>query len=124
MSIRGQQQHQGIQSFAFLMGICLCIVGHSWLAWGHGGDEVSGVIALSGRLNPNEAPVASLMRLPGIGAVRAAAIVAYREQFSRQDDGRRPFYRCDDLQKIKGIGPKTVEKIRDYLEFDQIVHTD
>jgi len=58
------------------------------------------------------------MRLPGIGAVRAASIVAYREQIGQEGDGRRAFRRCDELQKIKGIGPKTVEKIQDYMEFD------
>jgi competence protein ComEA len=43
--------------------------------------------------------------LTGIGAAKAAAIVAYRE-------ANGPFQRLEDLMKIKGVGQKTLEKNR------------
>jgi competence protein ComEA len=43
--------------------------------------------------------------LTGIGAAKAAAIVAYRE-------ANGPFKRLEDLMKIKGVGEKTLEKNR------------
>jgi competence ComEA-like helix-hairpin-helix protein len=57
----------------------------------------------------------SLARLPGIGKIRAQTITSYRENHS----GRQPVYQNpDDLLKIKGIGPKTVDDIKYYLVFD------
>lgn len=44
-----------------------------------------------------------LMLLPGIGAKRAADIIAYRSA--------TPFTTVYELQKIKGIGPKTLDKL-------------
>ena len=29
-----------------------------------------------------------------------------------------PFSNADDLERVRGIGPKTVEKIRPYLTFE------
>jgi competence protein ComEA len=43
--------------------------------------------------------------LTGIGAAKAAAIVAYRE-------ANGPFKRLEDLMNIKGVGQKTLEKNR------------
>ena len=76
------------------------------------------VIELDGQINPNDAPVASLVRLPQIGTVRAETIVAYREKFARLNDSRLAFKSCDDLLLVKGIGPKTVQSICGFLKFD------
>ncbi|UCG48589.1 MAG: helix-hairpin-helix domain-containing protein [Phycisphaerales bacterium] len=73
---------------------------------------------LEGRINPNSAPAASLVRLRGIGMSRAAAIVAYRESFRRSGEGGPAFQGPNDLQAVKGIGPKTVENIRQALKFE------
>ena len=75
-------------------------------------------IELESRINPNDAPLASLVRLPGIGIGRAGAIVAYRENFAEQQEGSQPFRNCDDLQKVRGIGPKTVKNISEWLKFE------
>ena len=56
-------------------------------------------------LNVNTASAGELQSLPGIGKVKAAAIVAYRS-----DNG--PFTQVDDLVHVKGIGPKTLAKLR------------
>jgi len=74
-------------------------------------------IELESRINPNDAPIASLVRLPGIGIGRAGAIAAYRENFSRRQPNRQAFQHCNDLQQVKGIGPKTVQNISQWLKF-------
>jgi competence protein ComEA len=56
----------------------------------------------------NKAELPELIQLPGIGEVLAGRIVA-----SRQKDG--PFADLDDLRRIRGIGPKTMEHLRPYL---------
>ena len=73
-------------------------------------------IVLDNRVNPNTDSAASLMRLPNIGPSRASAIVEYRRQLG--DDGSVVFNNASDLQKVKGIGPKTVEKIEPWLYFE------
>lgn len=78
----------------------------------------AGAVELESRINPNNASMASLVRLPQIGPSRAAVIIAYRESISRNDNGRTAFRCCDDLRKVKGIGPKTVEKLRKWLKFE------
>jgi competence protein ComEA len=60
------------------------------------------------RLDPNRADAAALEALPGIGPARAAAIVAERD--------RRPFASLDALTRVHGIGPRTVDRLRPWLE--------
>ena len=75
-------------------------------------------IILEGRINPNVAPAPSLARLPGLGFTRAGAIEAYRSSFSGQQDDKQAFRDCNDLDKVKGIGPKTVQNISQWLKFE------
>ena len=108
-----------IRSFAFVISVCGCVLlctGFTVSSFDSVGQ--SSVIELDERVNPNEAPVSSLVRLPGIGIARAEAIVAYRNNFIKEDSSRRAFGNCDDLQKIKGIGPKTVQNISQFLTFE------
>jgi competence ComEA-like helix-hairpin-helix protein len=74
-------------------------------------------IELESRINPNNASIASLVRLPGVGIGRAGAIVAYHENFRRRQPNGQPFQNSDDLQQVKGIGPKTVQNISKWLKF-------
>ena len=60
-------------------------------------------------LDPNTATAEELAILPGIGPGKAAAIVAYRQG--------NAFAELDDLQRVRGIGPSTVAKLRPYLVF-------
>jgi len=82
-----------------------------WLSNAGAADE----IVLETRINPNTAPAASLMRLPNIGPKRAQAIVEYRQA---TDGPESAFEKAEDLEKIKGIGPATVEGARQWLCFD------
>jgi competence protein ComEA len=58
-----------------------------------------------GEIDLNSAPGAELETLPGIGPVRAAALLRWRE-----DHG--PFRTWDELLAVPGIGPATVERLR------------
>ncbi len=62
----------------------------------------------TGPVNINTASQEQLMSLPGIGEVRAMAIINYR-----QENG--PFSNTDELLQIEGIGEKTFEQIRDMI---------
>ena len=63
----------------------------------------------AGKIDINSASVESLVSLPQIGEVRAAAIVAYRE-------ANGPFASAEDILNVAGIGPATLEAIRDLIE--------
>ncbi|MCD6021068.1 MAG: Soluble ligand binding domain protein, partial [Actinomycetia bacterium] len=61
-----------------------------------------------GLININSASATELETLSGIGEVLAATIVEYREQ-------NGPFASVDDLMDVSGIGPATLEEIRDQV---------
>jgi competence ComEA-like helix-hairpin-helix protein len=108
-----------IQSFAFVIAAGVCVLFSIALAAsGLLGVGQSCQIVLDEQINPNDAPSASLVRLPGIGIGRAGAIVAYRDNFGKKNSNSRTFRNCEDLQKVKGIGPKTVENISEWLKFE------
>ncbi len=60
------------------------------------------------QVNLNNADEAALTTLPGIGASKAQAIIAYREE-------NGPFQNIEDLKNISGIGDKTFEKLKEYI---------
>jgi len=108
-----------IQSFAFVSAVVIgVLLSLFFLSPYLCRDESSPRIELDTRLNPNYAPLASLLRLPGLGAIRAAAVVAYREDFGKRNPGSLAFDDCGDLAKVKGLGPKTVAGICVSLKFD------
>jgi competence protein ComEA len=62
----------------------------------------------SGLINVNTASATELETLSGIGEVLAATIIEYRTQ-------NGPFASVDDLMDVSGIGPATLEEIRDQV---------
>lgn len=60
------------------------------------------------RVDVNRASQEELTRIPGIGPATARRIVELREQ-------RGPFRDVDELLKVRGIGEKTLEKIRPWV---------
>lgn len=62
---------------------------------------------LVGKININTASKVELMRIKGIGEKTAAKIVNYRN--------KTPFTTIEDIQKVKGIGPKKFESMKDKI---------
>jgi competence ComEA-like helix-hairpin-helix protein len=60
-------------------------------------------------VNVNEASFAELAQLPNIGEALAERIVEAREKNGR-------FHSIDELRNIRGLGPKTFEKLCPYLQ--------
>ena len=60
------------------------------------------------KVNINRAEAWLLEALPGIGEVRAQAIIDYRQQ-------NGPFHNINDLVEVEGIGTSTYEKIKHLL---------
>jgi competence protein ComEA len=58
-------------------------------------------------IDVNRATLLQLQQLPGIGPTLATRIIDARAE--------RPFTRVDDLRRVKGIGPKTLEKLRPHV---------
>ncbi len=61
-----------------------------------------------GRININTATAAQLCDIPGVGATRAAAIIAYRESHGG-------VHKPEDIMKVDGIKEGMYEKIKDSI---------
>ncbi len=116
-----QTRQNSIQSFAFVISVCIAAgFCRGFISNTGEGESTSSLqkIDLESRINPNDAPIESLVRLPGLGIGRAGAIVEYRNNLNGKDGKSQAFQRPDDLQKITGIGPKTVQNINEWIRFE------
>lgn len=102
--------------------VCLC-VGILWLAVTmlfekEPSAESSTSIATT-PIDINQADWMTFSQLDGIGPTMAFRIVADREHFGR-------FESVDDIQRVEGIGPLTLDRIRSRLTIghDQLKHTE
>lgn len=60
------------------------------------------------QIDMNTAPWQEWALLPGIGETTAKRVVEHRERAGG-------FARIEDLRRVRGIGPKTLERLRPYL---------
>ncbi len=74
-----------------------------------GEEYIPAVQADDGLVNINTASAGELMTLPGIGQVKADAIINYREQSG-------PFAGIGDIVNVPGIKENTFEKIKNYIK--------
>jgi competence protein ComEA len=99
----------------FLLGVAstllLLHVGSS-LRWGSRPTELANEVRLTYRVNLNRATHAELLQLPGVGENMARRIEAYREEH----DG---FRNAEELRNVSGIGPKTWQRLRDWVCVDE-----
>lgn len=65
-----------------------------------------------GRVDINRASAVELELVPGIGSVLAGRIVEFRDRYG-------PFAEVEDLLEVRGIGPKVLERLRDYVTVSQ-----
>ncbi len=114
----GESRQDNIQSFAFVLSVCAAFCFCLVFVFGFSDSGRGYEIELEDRINPNNAPIESLIRLPGIGVSRARAIVDYRNKFGGKNGVNAVFLSCNDLQKVKGIGPKTVQNLSGWLKFE------
>lgn len=71
-------------------------------------ESESSLNSAPGKVNINTASAEEISNiLPGIGTVKAQAIVDYRNIYG-------PYQNIDELLNVKGIGEKTLENIRPY----------
>ena len=79
--------------------------------------SLPGAEAARGRATPedpvylNQATLADLHRLPGVGPKRAEAILALRARLGH-------FHQIEDLLKVKGIGRSSLRKLRPLVRLD------
>ena len=60
------------------------------------------------RVNINKASAAELAKLQEVGPKFAVRIIEYRQKYG-------PFKLTEELMEIRGIGPRTYDKIRDQI---------
>jgi len=63
------------------------------------------------KIEINSATVEQLQEVPGIGPTLAARIIDFRDEHG-------PFERVEDLLNVQGIGVRTLERMRPYLEVE------
>jgi len=71
-------------------------------------QETAAPVAVDTTVSLNNAGAEELQTLDGVGPKTAASIVAWRER-------EGPFKSVDQLMAVKGIGEKTLSRIRDRL---------
>jgi competence protein ComEA len=92
---------------------CLVALTGQWVRLGGWGTEPIEIVRQQPlhaeyRLDANTATWVEWMQIEGIGEVLARRIVEDRET-------NGPFTSVDELDRVSGIGPKTVEKLRPYV---------
>ena len=87
------------------------IVGESSSTGGQSVTDTGADTSSDGKVNINTASEAELCNIPGIGAVRAAAIVAYRQE-------KGGFSSIEEIMNVSGIKEGTYEKIKDSIKIN------
>lgn len=100
----------------FVVGIAITLLSRMQTdAWGGSTQRIANIVHT---LDPNVASAEQLTIISGIGPAKAKAIVDYRNEYQSEHGLNTTAYqRAEDLQKVHGIGPKTVEKLRAWLHF-------
>ena len=84
-------------------------------------ESVTEVDRVRTDIDPNTAQWFEFAQLPGIGETVAKRIVSHRDRLqAARDDARSVFERPSDLIQVRGIGDKTVRRIRPFLRFPNI----
>ncbi|AUX36910.1 MULTISPECIES: helix-hairpin-helix domain-containing protein [Sorangium] len=78
---------------------------------GGAGTPAGGGVTADGKVVLNLATEADLMRLPGVGPAKAAAILALRTKMKR-------FRKVDDLLRVKGLGRRSLKRLRPLVLID------
>ncbi len=98
---------------AILTALALTFVGGYWLAQGGATGRIIEIDraprqTVHFQVDINDADWPELSQLPGVGETIARRIVESRDAGGRFAD-------LEELRRVRGIGPKTLERIRPYL---------
>ncbi|HEX6961952.1 MAG TPA: helix-hairpin-helix domain-containing protein [Lacipirellula sp.] len=101
------------RTVAVLLAGALALLAAIW--WRHGGHR-GGVVDIDRapplvakfQVDVNHAEWPELIQLPGIGPTLAQRLVEVREQ-------NGPFRDIEELSRVRGLGPRTLERIKPYL---------
>lgn len=99
-----------LKKLAIFCCVCLFSFGLASPLLATENNQQTTALAAAQRLNINEANAEQLASLPGIGPSKAEAILTNREANGR-------FNSLDDLQRVKGIGAKTAERLAPLVSF-------
>lgn len=72
-------------------------------------SNVSNNVVTDGKISINNASLSDLMKIKGIGEVKALSIIEYRNSNGN-------FKSIEDIKNVSGIGNKTFEKIKEYIK--------
>jgi len=72
---------------------------------------------LQDKLDPNTATAEDLSALPNLGPAMARRIIEDRDQFQKSHPNQPAYKKIEDLQRVKGFGPATLENLKPYLQF-------
>ena len=95
-------------ALGFLIGVGLLGMGFQLFRWDR---PAAAAYVAPPEVSVNRASAAELAALPGIGPVLAERILLDRKLHGR-------FLTLRDLKRVKGMAPKTLDKLQRYLRFD------
>jgi DNA uptake protein ComE-like DNA-binding protein len=118
MSFLHSRKTDNTKDFAFILLMLFTLAACFTCSINYFSNNVhSKSIVLDCRINPNDAQLGSLICLPKIGISKAQAIIKFRES-EMSNGSQKPFGSLDDIEKVKGIGPKTAEALEGWLKFE------
>jgi competence ComEA-like helix-hairpin-helix protein len=94
---------------AFLAGFVFCLCFAAAILQS---KDINNLAQIDNKLNPNIASVGELAELPSVGSARAKAIAEYRQEKEKAFESEK------DLEKVRGIGQKTAEKLKEWFIFE------
>jgi competence protein ComEA len=105
--------HSQLQSLLVLTSACLVLMAGYWFyLGGHRGQliEIDRADPLTAKyeVDINRAEWPEMVQLPGLGETLARRIIDDRNEHG-------PFRDLDELNRVQGVGPRTLERIRPYL---------
>lgn len=95
-----------LRSTVLVAALATALAGAGAVAWANPAKTASQPAAA---IDLNTASAEELASIPGIGQALAGRIVELR-------DKEGPFRRVEDLLKVKGIGEKSLERLRPYVK--------
>jgi DNA uptake protein ComE-like DNA-binding protein len=103
--------------YSCLLAVCVGVVCAAAFALAVPAPETKSVLPES-VININTEPASSIERLPRVGAKLAGEIVKYRDARRRTTGEKEVFKNMADLDNVKGIGIKTLDRLRPYIKFE------